>query len=91
MSKKERMFDPNSVTTIFKVEQPELYQRAMDARANGDGTLMHEGRVWQVGEGWGAGGERDSYVEIRPEWDLGQNEARPVSPTSGITVVRQDH
>lgn len=87
MTQDDRLFDPNRAVTIFKAEQPELYHRALDARANGDGTLTHEGRLWQVGEGWGAGGEPDSYVEMRPEWDIAR--AKAPSPRLAVTVLRQ--
>ena len=75
--------------TIFKAEQPELYHRAMNERANGDGMLTHKGCLWQVGEGWGAGGELGSYVEIRPEWETSQDRERPASPRPAVTVLRQ--
>lgn len=64
MTRRSHRFDPNHVISVYKDEQPELYELAESALLEGDGIFIYHGRLWEVGEGEGLLGD---YLNIRPE------------------------
>ena len=50
--------------SVYKHDQPELYELAESALLEGDGIFAHLGYVWEVGEGEGLLGD---HLNIRRE------------------------
>lgn len=57
-----KMFSKNREVTVYKSEQPDLYELAAEALFNGDGTFSYKGRLWEANEG-----DPEVYLLIRPE------------------------